>query len=910
MVEYLKFIAILVSFVLIGCSSSNPGNNPGGGDISVISVRPSQTSVKVGAQVSFSASAVDASGGRLSIDLFSWSSSNAEIAVVDADGVVTGAAPGEVQITATHEGFSGWAVLLVTEVEIVRIEIFPLLADGEAGTDIFAGEERQFTSKVFDADGVQVALSSPLWSSSDESMAVITAQGLLTGISPGVVVITASIGDITASRQVTVKSLPVASIEIFPAGPLIDVGGARQFGARVLDTAGAQVNGLDLVWSSSNLEVASISSTGLAIGLSGGDVVITAAFGETLSNPVTLRVVSSLSTGILASISLSPGAGSLNIGDTLLLVALPLDLDGVQLDAAGVEFSWSSSGEDIAAVDSSGLVSAAGEGTVTITVSSANVSAGVEISVTALPVAVVDVSPPDAEAGSGNYYTFVAVARNSLGEVVPGVKFTWSSSDIQIASVSSAGVATAKGAAGESVTISATASNGVSGNATFSIVSSGSGPLVEVTVTPAVLSLPVAGSFQFSALVSGSENKSVLWSVDGGEVNGSITETGFYTAPVVLPASARITVRVSAVADLSRSAVAEVDLLSRFEQISSFQSGQADPNSVVSADFNSDGKPDLAIAGNLLGKVAIFLGSGDGSFMQAQDVDLGLGSGFFTLFAGDLDRDSSVDIISANSFFDTVSVVYGDGTGSFSTPFSEQFLDMSLPRMAIAVDVDGGALDIITANVAGSLSILTGGAGRTFTGSTSIAFTERSTPFDLISADLDGDSQEEIIVVDLTGDKLYVLTPDLSGGLVLLQTLSLQTGAQPTSVTTGDFSGDGSLDVAVTNGQLNSVAIFLNSGSLLADTPTYFQVGSTPIDIAAGDFNQDGLIDLVTADKGSDGISMLFGKGDGTFQARTAFTTGQNPSSLVVLDLDSSGVLDDIVITNSADDNFTVFVNY
>jgi hypothetical protein len=105
-------------------------------------------------------------------------------------------------------------------------------------------------------------------------------------------------------------------------------------------------------------------------------------------------------------------------------------------------------------------------------------------------------------------------------------------------------------------------------------------------------------------------------------------------------------------------------------------------------------------------------------------------------------------------------------------------------------------------------------------------------------------------------------------------------GPGPGSVASGDFNGDGVLDLAVTNynGQNGAVSILLGKGDGSFQGPQSYAAGPRPVWVAVGDFNSDRKLDLVVADY-SGTLTIFLGNGDGTFEAAQSYVVGSNASS-------------------------------
>src|SRR5262249_44589213 len=103
------------------------------------------------------------------------------------------------------------------------------------------------------------------------------------------------------------------------------------------------------------------------------------------------------------------------------------------------------------------------------------------------------------------------------------------------------------------------------------------------------------------------------------------------------------------------------------------------------------------------------------------------------------------------------------------------------------------------------------------------------------------------------------------------------TGSQTHGVTTGDFDGDGALDLVAANHGSSNVSVLRGNGNGTFQAAVNYPVGLGPKSVAVGDFNKDGRSDLVTANQEGSSVSVLLGNGNATFQPHVDYATCQNP---------------------------------
>jgi phospholipase C len=142
-------------------------------------------------------------------------------------------------------------------------------------------------------------------------------------------------------------------------------------------------------------------------------------------------------------------------------------------------------------------------------------------------------------------------------------------------------------------------------------------------------------------------------------------------------------------------------------------------------------------------------------------------------------------------------------------------------------------------------------------------------------------------------------------------TSSINAGANPSLLATGDFNGDGKLDMAVANGNTHTIQILLGNGDGTFATGASFSVGSSPTSvptsIAVGEFTEDGKLDLVVGVSPDSLLEVYSGDGTGNFTLINTINTVVNPVSLAVSDFNQDG-LSDLAVANGQDNTVTVFL--
>ena len=264
------------------------------------------------------------------------------------------------------------------------------------------------------------------------------------------------------------------AVTVTPSKAEIPVGGTVVLEAVVRDPQGNELRGAEVFWSTSDPDLAVVSPSGVVQAKHVGTVKI-AASASGSSDVATIVVAPQTAAGI----AVSPSSVELVVGGSAQLRATVTGPSGEPLD--GRTISWRSDRESVARVDASGRVTAVGPGAASITATSDGRSASAAVSVSAVPVASVTVSPSTLSLKAGETSRLGATVRDASGNALSGRAVVWTSSDLAVVAVGQDGEVRGVGAG--SATVRAT-SEGKSGSASVTVASA-SPVVASVVVTPA-----------------------------------------------------------------------------------------------------------------------------------------------------------------------------------------------------------------------------------------------------------------------------------------------------------------------------------------------------------------------------------------------------------------------------------------
>ena len=303
-------------------------------------------------------------------------------------------------------------------------------------------------------------------------------------------------------------------------------------------------------------------------------------------------------------------------------------------------------------------------------------------------------------------------------------------------------------------------------------------------------------------------------------------------------------------------------------------------NTQIAADFNGDGKPDLAGSG--LNAGSIMLGNGDGTFRARTNFPVGTQTQ--DVAAGDFNGDGKTDLaVTLNDPQLSLAILIGTGTGSFNAPtYLPNNSGFDSPAV-LAIDLNNdGKLDLVVLHNIGcftapcrsarSITVLLGNGDGTFQPAREIDV--NTFPHAMAVGDFNRDGFKDLAVGG-ENTELSVLSGTGNGNFVLKPLLTIVPGGDLFSacndVDVADFNRDGIQDLVLPlgNGNGNAIRLGNGDGTFRVSTRLLDDAVSAPLNIAVADYNRDGFLDLARAmGDGTRGlVQIMRGNGDGTFQA-------------------------------------------
>ncbi|CAF4931507.1 unnamed protein product [Rotaria socialis] len=299
-----------------------------------------------------------------------------------------------------------------------------------------------------------------------------------------------------------------------------------------------------------------------------------------------------------------------------------------------------------------------------------------------------------------------------------------------------------------------------------------------------------------------------------------------------------------------------------FSNVTTYYTGDgSSPQFIGAGDFNNDSILDIAVANSGNNGFVVLFGVGDGSFLCGNFYRTGKASAPWALAIGDFNGDNRLDVAVTNSALNSISIFLQNGKDIYAGVQSYSTGSRSQPFAVAVADLNSdGLLDIVVANYGtDNIGIFLGRGSRIFNTLTTYSTGTFSGPSDIDIADLNNDNRLDIVVSNYRTDNVAILFGYGNGSFYNRVFYSTGNYSQPNTAIICDFNNDKILDIAVANSGTSNIFILYGFGHGIFGNESVYNLGfgSHPYSIATGDFDGNGGMDLTAACIHTDHVETL-----------------------------------------------------